>query len=576
MHYGMKQIFTLLFMGVMAMSYLPSQAQNEKAFDWRRAHYTSEKEANTPLSVNRDFTLTAPPAGPVRQIAEFEPVQGVIVRYPFGIPLHLIKSMTEVVPVTTLVLNASEESAVKSQYQAEGIDLSKCNFIHTPTDSYWTRDYAPWWIYNDKTPAIVDNMYNRPRPNDDNVPVDVAAAMSVDLFGMDVYQTGGNYMCDGYGKAAQTELVIEENPQLTEAQIDQKHLEYLGIEDLMVINDPLGDYIKHIDCWSKFLDVDKVLVAEVPNDDPRYAAYEAAANYFKTHNSSFGKPYQVFRVMAPGGGYYGNATPYTNSLILNKHVFVPQSGSEHDAAALAVYEEAMPGYTIHGVNYDGWLDTDALHCRTRGIPDLEMVFIKHVPVEGDIEEEGNVEISAEVTAYSGQEFYADSVLFYYQENGGEWKHEIMQHQSGDLYTYSYSPSKADTEVNYYIYAADKAGKRLSAPMAAKEDPNHFTLKTVGLIETPKHEGNLKIGPNPCRDQINISFQMEEAADVQVKIFNLFGRQVMDTYTTYSQAGDNTITLNTRKSVNEQLSNGTYIIQLVSGNWEVSKKVVIIH
>ena len=65
---------------------------------------------------------------------------------------------------------------------------------------------------------------------------------------------------------------------------------------------------------------------------------------------------------------------YTNSLILNDHVYVPIVGgkfTDYDERALAVYRDAMPGYTIVGIlgkPENPWYGTDALHCRTRGVP----------------------------------------------------------------------------------------------------------------------------------------------------------------------------------------------------------------
>jgi len=133
----------------------------------------------------------------------------------------------------------------------------------------------------------------------------------------------------------------------------------------------------------------------------RYEDFEAVADYFATTNSSYGTPYEVYRAFAPGGNPptpYSNSlitpyevyrafapggnppTPYSNSLILNDHVFVALTGSQHDAAAIASYEEAMPGYTIVGINYGSWYDTDALHCRTHELADPQMLYIRHTPI----------------------------------------------------------------------------------------------------------------------------------------------------------------------------------------------------
>ena len=70
---------------------------------------------------------------------------------------------------------------------------------------------------------------------------------------------------------------------------------------------------------------------------------------------------------------------YTNSLILNDKVFVPIMNSSWDDAALAVYQEALPDYEILGFT-GSWESTDALHCRIKGIPDLNMLQIFHNPI----------------------------------------------------------------------------------------------------------------------------------------------------------------------------------------------------
>ncbi len=131
-------------------------------------------------------------------------------------------------------------------------------------------------------------------------------------------------MTDGMGVSASTTLVYTENPDYTAEDVDSLVYHYLGIETYHVLPDPLGDYIEHIDCWGKFLDVDKVLIGQVPESDPRYDDFEYVADYFASTPSSYGNNYQVYRVQTPGGN---PPTPYTNSLILNKRVFVPSNRS---------------------------------------------------------------------------------------------------------------------------------------------------------------------------------------------------------------------------------------------------------
>ena len=45
--------------------------------------------------------------------------------------------------------------------------------------------------------------------------------LGIDLYGMNLETAGGNYMCDGMGKAASTDLIWDENSQYTHNEIDE-------------------------------------------------------------------------------------------------------------------------------------------------------------------------------------------------------------------------------------------------------------------------------------------------------------------------------------------------------------------
>lgn len=425
---------------------------------------------------------TDAPEGPVNPVAEFEPMQGVLIAYPFGIPMDLIVEMSEIVMVTTIVETEGQATAVSNMYQSNGVNMDNTNFLIEPHDTYWTRDYGPWFIREEDQVSIINFTYNRPRPDDDIMPLNVANMLSIPYYNMPVIHTGGNYMCDGFGIAAQTELVYEEN-SISDDQVDQYMEDYLGVTDNFVIDDPLGDYIKHIDCWSKFLDVDKVLVAEIPESDPRYDDYEAAADYFATRNCAYGYPFEVIRVYAPGSYPY---TPYTNSLILNNKVFLPVTGSQWDDEAIATYEEAMPGYEIVPI-MDGsqdWLNTDALHCRTHEIADIGMLKITHIPpFHGEVDFQASYQIEAKIHAYSGNPLYADSLLLYYRLNDGEFEQIVMTDMGEEIYSGEIIANPGD-EVAYYIHAADESGRSENMPYIGEHDPFVFTVsaESAGLLD----------------------------------------------------------------------------------------------
>lgn len=446
------------------------QAQEKKL-----THHMTPEEMLRKDEIGKDFYPTDPPEGNVRQTAEFERMESVLIRYPFGIPMALIVEMAEDCMVTTIVANQSQENSVKNQYSAAGINLDNCDFIHAPTDSYWTRDYGPWYVVDGNYDVgIVNFPYNRPRPNDDDIPIAVANYLGIDLFGMDLISTGGNYMTDGMGISASTELIWEENPSLSHDDVDNLVESYLGIHTYHVLPDPLNEYIDHIDCWGKFLDVDKVLIGEVPITDYRYDDFEYVANYFAEQISSYGNLYQVFRVFTPG---INPGTPYTNSLILNEKVLIPILGSQYDDDALAVYEEAMPGYEIIGVENGGygWANTDALHCRTRGMADRGMLYIRHIPLLGEVPQESEFEIIASIIPYSGEDLYTDSLLVYYKVNNGAYTSLIMTPLFGSAYKAAIPQQAIGSEVSYFIHAADYSGRSEDHPFIGFPDPHVFTV-----------------------------------------------------------------------------------------------------
>lgn len=465
----MKRIYTcrrilLLFL---ILTYGFSYSQVEKVKDYELKHWMTPQEEALKHLIGQGFQKSAPPPGNIRNIAEFEQMQGVLIRYPFGINYTLIAALSERTTVTTIVESQNQQNNVTNQYQQNGVNLANCDFLIAGSDSYWTRDYGPWYIaYDDSEIGIVDFIYNRPRPLDDVVPQKMADKLGIQWFAMDLIHTGGNYMTDGWGVSASTDLVIDENPTMTEAEIDQMVQNYLGVNTYYKLPDPNNTYIDHIDCWGKFLDVDKVLIREVPPTHPQYDEIEATAAFFAAQTSSYGVPYQVYRVYTP------NNQPYTNSLIVNKTVYVPIMNSQWDDEALTAYEEAMPGYEVIGFN-GSWESTDALHCRVKGTADLNMLYVKHMPLLGDQPNQADYDIEAEITAYSGQSIINDSVLVYYSYDNGPFTHMTMAHQGGKVYTATIPGSTAGTEIAYYIYAVDQSGKRATHPLIGSPDPHRF-------------------------------------------------------------------------------------------------------
>lgn len=432
------------------------------------SHLLSLDELNYRLP-NPERTL--PPVTPIRPVAEFERSTGVLIRWPLDFPTSAVVDMAETAQVITIVSSQSVANSVLSTYAAAGVNTDNCSFLIHASDSEWTRDYGPWFAFDSNGQlCVIDFTYNRDRPNDDAMADAYASFAGLNSYDMPVIHTGGNYMTDGVGCAASTELVYEEN-SLTQAQVNAYMQQYLGVNTYHVITDPLGEYIKHIDCWAKFLDVDKVLVDSVATSDSRFAAYQAAANYFRTHNSAYGTPFQVYRVFAPGSS--SRPTPYSNTLILNNKIFLPLSGNSNDDQAIAFYQRVMPGYEIVTLNYSGWYDTDAMHCRSHELADPGMLYIYHAPQRGIFAQ--SPQLQAYIYPHSGQALIADSLKVYYRVNNGGWLNTLLTAADEHNYTATIPGLQPGDRVDYYLAAADLSGRREMRPFIGAPQAYTFSI-----------------------------------------------------------------------------------------------------
>ncbi|GAB1404244.1 hypothetical protein MASR1M74_14230 [Lentimicrobium sp.] len=125
-------------------------------------YHLSPAEAKLRHLIGRNFVETDPPPGNVFSLGEFERNTGVLIAYPghFGIPTTLIREMARDAIVTTLVAGITQENAVRNIFTSAGVNLDNCQFIYAPTNSYWTRDYGPWYIACKDNQMSFNRLYN--------------------------------------------------------------------------------------------------------------------------------------------------------------------------------------------------------------------------------------------------------------------------------------------------------------------------------------------------------------------------------------------------------------------------------
>jgi agmatine/peptidylarginine deiminase len=435
---------------------------------------------------------TATPVRP-RFVAEWEPAKGSIIRYPVGLPYTMIADLSNN-GLLYVVVSSSSQATCNSALSTNGINMANVRYIITNNDSYWIRDYGPWTIMDgDNNLQLIDFTYNRLRPNDDAVPTAVANFLGVTLYKMNITHTGGNIMTDGQGKAISTNLVLTENTALSQDAINTMFNNYLGVTDYQLYPDPNNNYINHIDCWAKLLDVDKVIIRSVPTNHSQYSAIEAVVAQWQTKLSSYGTPYKIYRVSTP------NDEPYTNSFIFNKHIYVPQMGAASDAAALLAYQNAMPGYTVTGYAYSNFESTDAIHCRVNTIFDNQMISVKHLPpVPSSVLQTLTFNVNIAHTNALNQ---SGTYISWKTGKNGIWQNSNLSLQSnGNWLTNLTAPVIGDT-LFYWISATDVSNRNVTLPLCASQDP--FMLVGAYVPSLSEPQAQLQIQGSNIRISWNV-------------------------------------------------------------------------
>lgn len=547
---------------------------------WGLACLTMTAQSQTPLTgkniatgsewkgADKSFVETPPPAGPVRSIAEFERSAGALIAFPLCIPMELVIELSKDDTVYTIVGNESEKAKAISEYTSGGVNMAHCRFITAPVNhqSNWTRDYSGWFImYDNNKVGLVDFLFDRSPEVEDDFPQYEAKYFDIELFGMKLMESGGNYMSDGYGRAMQSDMTYKQNKGffgLTPEQVQERKKQYLGITDLQVYEDVNPDFTHHIDCWAKFLSPNKIMVLQVPEADPRHKKLEAFVQEIEKQTSPWGTKYEVYRVKT------NSKDPFTNSLILNKKVYVPiLNNGASTQAALEVYAKAMPGYEIKGIIRNFWSHLDALHCRTHQIADKGYLYIKHYPLLG---EQKGPDFKIEANVVSCANAAIIGVKCFYRVNGAGAFVAADMTASGTAghYTYAFTNLKENDKVEYYLYADDAGGRKECFPFIGEPDPLRFTAVQIQSISTVEEQDTgLRTWFNGNKSELVVSVRVDKSGQYRSNLYNLSGQSVK-TVTKTLVSGTTVYSMDIH-----DLPQGTYILRIEGNDRTLTTKVL---
>jgi len=285
--------------------------------------------------------------------------------------IDIIRAAEKVIPIRINVNNFIYRYRVISKLKDESIPLDNITISITRTKTYWIRDYGPFFIEKNGDLSIVDFKYLKGtwRLIDDIYPTLYGIKNDIEFdfrANSALSIQGGNFMTDGKGVGMVANSPLENyNTDKTMDEICGVLKQYLGLNEVIVLESQIGDRTGHIDMFSKLVDENTVLVGQWDEADRNYQILE--------NNSQLliDKGYNVIRIPMLRNPKEEKDTiwTYTNSLIINgtkrNIVLVPQYGASEDSTAILIYENAMPNYKIIGIDSSLIINFfGAIHCTT--------------------------------------------------------------------------------------------------------------------------------------------------------------------------------------------------------------------
>jgi agmatine/peptidylarginine deiminase len=359
-----------------ALAALPAQQQYPEGAPIP-AHLTPRERAwlaAHPLRPH-DLPPTPPPTGPVHCAAEYEPTDGLLLAWE-GLPAWQSILQQMAVQITTVGQarvfvycdTTTERASVQAALLSAGCDMSRVELLVQATDTIWIRDYGPRYVFEGDCRAIVDHTYNRPRPNDDQVPWHFGAQRGHRVYGIPLVHGGGNYHLDALGRSHTTRLIANENPALTEQQIHDLWRDYQNVDTTFYTPFPTTvDATQHIDMWMQVFADQGVMISDWPANagSTQDQICDAAAVALAARG------YAVHRVPARsvGGVHY----TWTNVVLCNDLALVPSyrnaTVAPHNTQALAAWRAALPGKTVALIDCEDLVAyAGVMHCIAMHVP----------------------------------------------------------------------------------------------------------------------------------------------------------------------------------------------------------------
>lgn len=331
--------------------------------------------------------------------AEWEPHEATWISWPHRHGISFPDAYDRVIPtfvsmvralapseiVRINVLDKAQEAEVKALLK--DVPPERVEFFHIPTNEPWCRDHGPVFLKKSTSPtlAAVDFGYNAwgwkypPCDFDDAVATRVAQALNIPVFDLGNFVLeGGSIDGNGDGTLLTTRSCLlnpNRNPKLSEADIEKKLRDSLGVKQILWLGDGIegDDTDGHIDDITRFVARNVVLTAVEENpDDPNYEPLQQNLHTLHSMALPDGTPLVVDPLPMPPAIYReGQRLPasYANFYIGNSVVLLPAFRDSNDQWAASILRQHFPGREIVLIDCHELIwGLGAFHCLTQQQP----------------------------------------------------------------------------------------------------------------------------------------------------------------------------------------------------------------
>jgi agmatine deiminase len=306
---------------------------------------------------------------------------------------EIVKRISPGERARVLVESLAHELRARRVLGRVGVDLSRVEFFHVPTDRGWARDFGPIFVRNARDGALAISAFRfngwakyANHRRDSQVAARLARKLRIPLLpvevdGRDFVLEGGAIDLNGCGTLLTTEECLLDpeiqprNPGLGREPIEDVLARSLGATNVLWFGRGIAgdDTHGHVDDLCRFVGPRTVVLCR--EDDPRDANYHPLTeNWERAQGMRLedGSKLDVVPLPMPTPLYFnGQRLPasYANLYFANAAVLVPTFNDPNDRVALGILAELIrdrPVIGVHAVDLVWGLGT--LHCLTQQQP----------------------------------------------------------------------------------------------------------------------------------------------------------------------------------------------------------------